>query len=54
MVGNDDRVGAGLGRHQRVLVVEDAFQDQLAAPAFLDPLDVLPRQLRVELLRRPG
>src|SRR5438445_9705127 len=52
MVGNHDRVRAGLGRHQRILLVEDAFQDQLAAPAFLDPVDVLPRQLRIELLRR--
>src|SRR5690606_14035885 len=53
MVGDDDRVGTGVGRHLRVLDVDDALDDQLAAPAFLDPCNVLPRQLRIELLGGP-
>src|ERR1035437_3237582 len=33
--------------------VENAFQDQLAGPDLLDPLDVLPAQRRIELLADP-
>ena len=38
----------------RVFLVHDALQDQLAAPALLDPLDIVPVELRVELLPGPG
>ena len=37
------------GGDLRVLGVEDALQDQLAAPELLHPLDVLPGERRVEL-----
>jgi hypothetical protein len=53
VVADDQRVGAGLHRQLRVLDVLDALQDQLAAPALLDPLHVAPVELRVELLGRP-
>ncbi len=53
MVGDDDRVGAARGGDLRVLGVEDAFQDQLAAPPVLHPLDVLPAERGVELAGDP-
>src|SRR6185312_1716937 len=53
MVGDDDGVRAGVRRHDGVFLVEDTFQDQLATPALLDPLDILPRKLLVELLVGP-
>ncbi len=40
-------------RQLGVLHVLDALEDQLAAPALLDPLHVVPVQRRVELLARP-
>lgn len=42
------------GCRDRVFHVVDALQDQLAAPALLDPFDIGPGQPRIELLRRPG
>src|SRR6267378_4311817 len=53
MVGDHDRVGAARGGDLRVLGVEDAFQDQLAAPPVLHPLDVLPAERGVELAGDP-
>ena len=49
VVGDHDRVGPRLRRELRVLGVEDALDDQLAAPELLHPLHVFPRQRRVEL-----
>src|SRR5690348_9886015 len=49
VVGDDERVGAGVRREPRVLDVHDPLEDELAAPALLHPLDVGPRQARVEL-----
>ena len=37
-----------------VFVVENAFEDQLAAPHIADPRHFAPVQLRVKLLGRPG
>ena len=54
MVADDQRIGAGVGGEARVLGVHDPFQDQRAAPALLDPLDVAPIQPRVELLGGPA
>jgi hypothetical protein len=41
VVAHDQRVGARVDRASRVLDVLDALEDQLAAPAPLDPLDVV-------------
>src|SRR5205814_3761108 len=49
MVGDDDRVDAQARGDLRVLGVEDALEDQLAAPELLHPLDVLPGERRIEL-----
>ena len=54
MVGDDDRIGAGVGGHAGVVGVEDAFQDQLAAPLIADAFDLFPIELRVELFVGPG
>src|SRR5690606_34941901 len=54
VVGDDDCVGTGGCCHPRILWVENALDDQLAAPALLDPCHVIPRQLWIELLCRPG
>src|SRR5439155_16676146 len=53
VVADDQRIGARRHRQLGVLDVEDALEDQLAAPALLDPLDVAPVELRVELPGRP-
>ena len=53
VVGHDQRIGAAVGREAGVVDVHDPLEDQLAAPALLDPLDVGPRQARIELLGRP-
>jgi hypothetical protein len=44
---------ADLQRPLCIFRVQDAFQDQLAAPAILDPLDVVPTELRIKLLGNP-
>src|SRR5580700_5889836 len=53
VIGDHDRRRAGLGRDARSLDVEDAFEDELAGPQTLDPLDILPAQRRIELLDSP-
>ena len=53
MVRHHDGVGAELDREPGVIDIENAFDDQLAGPIFLDPLDVLPRQRRIELRGDP-
>ncbi len=52
VVGHDDGVGPGIDGLFRILDIEDALDDQRAAPLFLDPGDILPRQLRIELFMR--
>ena len=53
VVANDQSVGpAGHGQFG-VFHILNALQDELAAPAFLDPFHVAPIQARVELRRRP-
>ena len=47
-----DRVGAAVDGEPRVLDVQDALEDQLAAPALLDPLDVGPGQRAGRTARR--
>ena len=54
MVGDHQRLRAGLRRLIGVLDVENALQDQLARPDAADPLDILPVQRGVELRRDPG
>jgi hypothetical protein len=44
MVGDHDRLRAGLGGELGVLDVEDALEDQLARPDAADPVDVFPVQ----------
>ena len=53
MVGHDQRVSAAVHCQPGIFNVLNALQDQLAAPALLDPLHVAPIQCGVELLRRP-
>src|SRR5438046_344775 len=53
MVGDDDRLRAGLDREFSVLDVEDALEDQLARPDAADPVDVLPVQRGVGLRGGP-
>ena len=53
MIGDDHCVGTDLQGPFRVLGVQDALQDQLAAPAIPDPLDVVPAELRIKLLGDP-
>src|SRR5690606_42026712 len=38
VVADDERIGPAVDGQARVFGVHDAFQDQLAAPALLDPL----------------
>ncbi len=53
MVADDDGVGADLDRELGVFDIHDALEDQLAAPALLDPGHVFPRKARIELLVGP-
>ena len=53
VVAHDECIGTAVDGQARVFGVHDALEDQLAAPAFLDPLHITPVELRVELLRRP-
>ena len=53
MVRHDDGVGAELDRGLGVFDVENALDDELARPDFLDPFDVFPVQRRIELLVGP-
>ena len=54
VVGNNQRVGARVDGQSCVFHILNALEDQLAAPAPLDPFDVGPVQRRVELLAGPG
>src|SRR6185295_4331814 len=53
MVRNNNGIRAELNRGSGVFDVENAFDDDLARPDFLDPLDVFPVQRGIELLIRP-
>ena len=53
VVADDQRVGTRRDGELRVLDILDALQNQLAAPAPLDPFDVAPVEFRVELLGSP-
>src|SRR5450755_240540 len=53
MIADNQRVGPGRHRKPGILDVEDALEDQLATPALLDPLDIIPVEARVELIVRP-
>ncbi len=53
MVGNDDGVGAGIHGCLGILDIENALDDQRAAPLLLDPGDIAPRKLGIELRMRP-
>ena len=53
MVRYDDSVGAELDCGLRVFDIQNAFDDQLARPGFLDPLNILPIQRRIELAVGP-
>jgi len=54
VVGDDECVGARLHGQLGVAHVLDAFEDELATPAFLDPLHIAPVQRGVELAGRPA
>src|SRR5262249_47495622 len=54
VVGDDDRVGAGLSGELRIYGIEYALEDELAAPAVFEALHVVPIERRVELLGGPG
>ena len=54
MVGDHQRLRAGLHRLIGVLDVENPLEDQFARPDAADPLDILPVQRGVELRRDPG
>src|SRR5690606_15399104 len=51
VVRDDDRVGPGARGDPGVLGIEDALEDQLAAPALANPLDVGPGERGIELAR---
>ena len=53
MVGDHQRLRAGLGGYLGVLDVENALEDQLARPDAADPVDILPVQRGVELRSGP-
>ena len=53
MVGDHERLRAGLGGFIGILDIENAFEDQLARPDAADPFDVFPVQRGVELRRDP-
>ena len=53
MITYHDGVGAGGHRDLRVLDILNAFEDELAAPFVLDPVDVAPIERRIELAGRP-
>src|SRR6516162_6573214 len=53
VIGDDHRVGANMQGAFGVLGIENTLQDQFAAPAVPDPLDVVPIELRIELLGDP-
>lgn len=42
MVRDDDRIRACADGCTRIFFIQDALEDQLATPAFLDPFDILP------------
>ena len=44
MVGDHQRLRAGLGGFLGILDIENPFEDQLAGPEAADPLDVFPVQ----------
>ena len=50
VVRHDDRIGAKFGGSTRVIGVEDALEDDLAAPHDHDACDLVPVELGVELL----
>ncbi len=54
MIGYDNGVSTGFRGHFGIFDVENTLEDELAAPLFLDPLDVAPVELRIELFCRPG
>ena len=54
VVGDDQRVGTRLHSQLRVFHVLDALEDQLAAPALLDPFHIAPVERRVELRGGPA
>ena len=53
VVAHHDGVGAGGHGQARVFGIDNAFEDQLAAPALLHPGNVSPGQARVELAGGP-
>ena len=53
MIGDDHRIGARLHGQLGIFRLHDALDDQLAAPAVLDPFDVVPAQARIELAGGP-
>ena len=53
MIGNDDCVRAGARGDFGIFGIHDPFEDQLAAPALLDPCHIAPIERRVKLFGRP-
>ena len=53
MVGHDQGIGAALNGKLGILSIEDALENELAAPALFDALDVIPTEGGVELLGGP-
>src|SRR5262245_27778917 len=54
VVGDDDGIGTTADRKLGILRVEDALEDELAAPALLDAFDVVPIEAWVKLFGGPG
>ncbi len=54
MVGDDDPVSTEAYRIAGIFRVEDPFDHHRAIPEFADPLQVFPRDGRIEVIRQPA
>ncbi len=54
MVRDHDPIGAKTHRVARIFRIEDPFDHHRAVPEFADPLQVLPRDRRIEVVRQPA
>jgi len=54
MIGDDDAVGAELGRRDRIVPVKDALDDQWSVPGAPNVFQVLPGNRRVEIVAHPS
>src|ERR1700726_3631371 len=53
MIGNHDAVGTDIGRCAGVFGVQNSLDDDGSFPGCPDPLDVLPKNRRIEIVAKP-